>query len=130
MCVQCLEMASEFTATPSELASDDVNILVTASERNRLNEVLEDSTERRLHDSCTPTWMTFGGNTHDLDSIWEETDEITTLHEVPCEKGIQWLETAPQIMLTASGGSSDGVKTLVMASEVFDLKETLRRFAG
>nr|GEV75675.1 hypothetical protein [Tanacetum cinerariifolium] len=41
MCVKCLEAASEFIVTPSELASDDVNILVTASERNRLNEALE-----------------------------------------------------------------------------------------
>ncbi|GJX10365.1 hypothetical protein Tco_0200224, partial [Tanacetum coccineum] len=28
------------------------------------------------------TWMTFGGNTHDLGSFGEETDEITDLHQI------------------------------------------------
>ncbi|GJX81953.1 retrovirus-related pol polyprotein from transposon TNT 1-94 [Tanacetum coccineum] len=36
-----------FLVTPSEYASDDVKILVTASERNQLKESLEDSAERR-----------------------------------------------------------------------------------
>ncbi|GJR46023.1 hypothetical protein Tco_1314126 [Tanacetum coccineum] len=65
----------------------------------------------------------FGGNTRDLDSIWEETDEITTLHEFQYQKSIQWLEMASQSMATASGRSSDGVKILVMASELADSKE-------
>ncbi|GKE94738.1 hypothetical protein Tco_1579593 [Tanacetum coccineum] len=28
------------------------------------------------------TWMTFGGNTRDLGSFREETDEITNLHQI------------------------------------------------
>ncbi|GJS49998.1 hypothetical protein Tco_0600119 [Tanacetum coccineum] len=51
-CVQYLEMASGFVTTPSELTSDDVKIFVTASERNCLNETLEDSVKRRRQDSC------------------------------------------------------------------------------
>ncbi|GKA81000.1 hypothetical protein Tco_0787692 [Tanacetum coccineum] len=62
MCVQCRETAFEFIATPSELASDDVNILVTESERNRLNKALEDSAELRHGDlrelSAEEAWET------------------------------------------------------------------------
>ncbi|GJT67003.1 hypothetical protein Tco_1018483 [Tanacetum coccineum] len=76
------------------------------------------------------TWMAFGGNTRDLDSRWEETDDITTIHEFQYQKSIQWLETGSQSMATASGGSSDGVRILVTTSKVADSKETLRRFAG
>ncbi|GJV94813.1 reverse transcriptase domain-containing protein [Tanacetum coccineum] len=76
------------------------------------------------------TWMEFGGNTRNLDLIWEETDEITTIHEFQYQKSIPWLETASQSMATALGGSSDGVNILVTTSEVADSKETLRRFAG
>ncbi|GKA82659.1 hypothetical protein Tco_0789407 [Tanacetum coccineum] len=41
-CIQWLDTASEILTTPSELASDGVRIFVTTSERNRLNETLED----------------------------------------------------------------------------------------
>ncbi|GJX51737.1 hypothetical protein Tco_0278582 [Tanacetum coccineum] len=63
------------------------------------------------------TWMAFGGNTRDLDSLWEETDDITTIHEFQYQKNIQWLEKASQSMATASGGSSDGVRILVTTSK-------------
>ncbi|GKB12232.1 hypothetical protein Tco_0846155 [Tanacetum coccineum] len=66
----------------------------------------------------------------DLDSIWEETDEITTLHEFQYLKSIQWLEMASQFLVTASRGSSDGVRILVTTLKVADSKETLSRFAG
>ncbi|GJU15341.1 retrovirus-related pol polyprotein from transposon TNT 1-94 [Tanacetum coccineum] len=46
-CVQCLEMASGFMATSSKLTSDGVKTFVTASERNHLNETLEDLAKRR-----------------------------------------------------------------------------------
>ncbi|GJU55203.1 aminopeptidase M1 [Tanacetum coccineum] len=68
------------------------------------------------------TWMAFGRNTRDLDSIWEETDEITTLHEFQYQKSIQWLETTSQSMAMALGGSRDGVRILVIALEVADSK--------
>ncbi|GJW45769.1 hypothetical protein Tco_0077415 [Tanacetum coccineum] len=45
-CVQCLDTAFGFVATPSELTSDGVKTFVTASERNRLNETLEDWAKR------------------------------------------------------------------------------------
>ncbi|GJV27581.1 hypothetical protein Tco_1384029 [Tanacetum coccineum] len=83
-----------------------------------------------VFDECIfSAWIAFGGNTRDLDSIWEETDEVTTLHEFQYQKIIQWLETASQSMATVSGGSSDNVRILV-TSEVVDSKETLRRLAG
>ncbi|GKD30144.1 hypothetical protein Tco_1240922, partial [Tanacetum coccineum] len=40
---QWLETASQFHATTSGRKSDDVKIFMTASERNQLNETLEDS---------------------------------------------------------------------------------------
>ncbi|GJR70665.1 hypothetical protein Tco_0016730 [Tanacetum coccineum] len=46
------------------------------------------------------------------------------------KKSIQCVETASQFLATELGGSSDGVKNLVTASEVADSKETLRRSAG
>ncbi|GJU89388.1 hypothetical protein Tco_1301811 [Tanacetum coccineum] len=63
------------------------------------------------------TWMAFGGNTRDLGSFGEETDEITNLHQI--------LE---EVLLTEGGDdvagikrrrrdpSSDGVRDLVTAS--------------
>nr|GEW51684.1 hypothetical protein [Tanacetum cinerariifolium] len=72
------------------------------------------------------TWMTFGGNTRDLDSFGEETDEITDLHQI--------LE---EVLLTARGDaiagitrrrrdpSGDDVRDLVMASGRGRLNEDL-----
>ncbi|GKC34505.1 hypothetical protein Tco_1046889, partial [Tanacetum coccineum] len=58
-----------------------------------------------------------GGNTHDLDSIWEETDKITTLHQSRRRIAVQWLETALQILMTASGYTrNDSVSTQVVAA--------------
>ncbi|GJR38148.1 hypothetical protein Tco_1213832 [Tanacetum coccineum] len=63
------------------------------------------------------TWMAFGGNTRDLGSVGEETDEITDLHQI-----------LKEILLTGRGDdvaiikrhrrdpSSDGVINLVTAS--------------
>ncbi|GJU18369.1 hypothetical protein Tco_1146335 [Tanacetum coccineum] len=50
-CVQCLETASQFLATPSELAREGVKTFVMMSERSLLNETLQDST---LFDVITP----------------------------------------------------------------------------
>ncbi|GKC57015.1 hypothetical protein Tco_1084613 [Tanacetum coccineum] len=47
-CVQCMETASGFVVTPSELTSDSVKAFVMASKCNRLNETLEDSAKRRV----------------------------------------------------------------------------------
>ncbi|GJY67858.1 hypothetical protein Tco_0470840 [Tanacetum coccineum] len=45
------------------------------------------------------TWMAFGGNTHDLGSFGEETDEITDLHQI--------LE---EVLLTERGDDVAGIK--------------------
>ncbi|GJY95082.1 hypothetical protein Tco_0511443 [Tanacetum coccineum] len=72
------------------------------------------------------TWMAFGGNTRDLDSFGEETDEITDLHQI--------LE---EILLTKRGDGvasikrrrrdlfSDGIWKLKTASRSGQLKEDL-----
>ncbi|GJS46097.1 hypothetical protein Tco_0596218 [Tanacetum coccineum] len=72
------------------------------------------------------TWMAFGGNTRDLGSFGEETDEITDLHQI--------LE---EVLLTERGDgvagikrrrrdpSSDGVRDLVTASGRGRLNEDL-----
>ncbi|GJY41358.1 hypothetical protein Tco_0428628 [Tanacetum coccineum] len=49
-CIQTLETASQFIATTSEVLKDGVRNFVTASERNRLKEALEQSAERRHKD--------------------------------------------------------------------------------
>ncbi|GJY38467.1 hypothetical protein Tco_0424831, partial [Tanacetum coccineum] len=35
-----------------------------------------------VFDEVFSTWMAFGGNTHNLGSFREETDEITDLHQI------------------------------------------------
>ncbi|GKC88113.1 hypothetical protein Tco_1148762 [Tanacetum coccineum] len=72
------------------------------------------------------TWMTFGGNTHDLGLFGEETDEITGLHQI--------LE---EVLLTEHGDgiasikrrrrdlSGDDVWTLTTASQLRRLKVNL-----
>ncbi|GJZ53015.1 hypothetical protein Tco_0607900 [Tanacetum coccineum] len=42
------------------------------------------------------TWMAFGGNTRDLGSFGEETDEITDLHQIHEEILLQSVETVSQ----------------------------------
>ncbi|GJS36348.1 DNA helicase [Tanacetum coccineum] len=80
----------------------------------------------RISDEVFSTWMAFGGNTRDLGSFGEETDEITDLHQI--------LE---EVLLTARGDgvagikrcrrdpSGDGVRDLVMASGRGRLNEDL-----
>ncbi|GJQ97995.1 hypothetical protein Tco_0009134 [Tanacetum coccineum] len=50
-------------------------------------------------DEVFSTWMTFGGNTRDLGSFGEETDEITDLHQI--------LE---EVLLTERGDGVAGIK--------------------
>nr|GEW68461.1 hypothetical protein [Tanacetum cinerariifolium] len=90
--------------------SDGVTDLTTASERSRLKVDLDiqhgdgvrDSTRHRRNvvmgawSFCT--WMAFGGNTCDLGSFGEETDEITDLHQI--------LE---EVLLTAHGDGVAGI---------------------
>nr|GEX34933.1 hypothetical protein [Tanacetum cinerariifolium] len=72
------------------------------------------------------TWMVVGGNTHDLGSFGEETNEITDLHQI--------LE---EVLLTERGDGvtsikrhrrdlfSDGIRNLEKALECGKLKEDL-----
>ncbi|GJX09933.1 hypothetical protein Tco_0199792 [Tanacetum coccineum] len=72
------------------------------------------------------TWMAFGGNTRDLGSFREKTDEITDLHQI--------LE---EVLLTGRGDgvagikrrrrdpSSDGIRDLATTSGRGQLKEDL-----
>ncbi|GJZ89437.1 hypothetical protein Tco_0661219, partial [Tanacetum coccineum] len=76
-----------------------------------------------------------GGNTRDLDSIWEETEKNSTLHEFQYQKSIQWLETASLMRLAEDGVASikqrrrdlysDDVRNLVTATGRGRLKEDL-----
>ncbi|GJS01276.1 hypothetical protein Tco_0317784 [Tanacetum coccineum] len=79
-----------------------------------------------VFDEVFSTWMAFGGNTRDLGSFGEETDEITDLHQI--------LE---EVLLTKRGDGiasikqrhrdlfSDGVWNLETASGRDRLKEDL-----
>ncbi|GJT47842.1 hypothetical protein Tco_0973999 [Tanacetum coccineum] len=75
-------------------------------------------------------WMTFGGNIRDLGSIGEETDKTTTLHQSLLKNYGQCLETASQFLAMQSYLTSDGVRTLMTASERIRLKRNPRRFSG
>ncbi|GKF77633.1 hypothetical protein Tco_0230103, partial [Tanacetum coccineum] len=79
-----------------------------------------------VFDEVFSTWMAFGGNTRDLGSFGEETNEITDLHQI--------LE---EILLTKRGDgvtsikrrhrdpSSDGVRDLVTTPGRGQLNEDL-----
>ncbi|GJS33950.1 hypothetical protein Tco_0532332 [Tanacetum coccineum] len=73
-------------------------------------------------------WMAFGGNTRDLGSIGEETDKTMTLHRSLLKNFVQCLETASQFLATPSYLTSDGVRTLMTASERSRLKRNPIRF--
>nr|GFA32437.1 hypothetical protein [Tanacetum cinerariifolium] len=89
--------------------------------RGRRGSVLEGGDEKVFS-----TWMAFGGNTRDLGSFGEETNEITDLHqiheEILCSKrgdgvvGIKRHRRDP---------SSDDIRDLAMASRRGRLKEDL-----
>ncbi|GJR18271.1 hypothetical protein Tco_0966798 [Tanacetum coccineum] len=72
------------------------------------------------------TWMTFGGNTRDLGSFGEETDEITDLHQI--HKEILFLKSGDGvagIKRRRRDPFSDGVRDLVTASGLGRLNEDL-----
>ncbi|GJY51337.1 reverse transcriptase domain-containing protein [Tanacetum coccineum] len=74
------------------------------------------------YDSNKPreqTWMAFGGNTRDLGSLWEEADEITTLHQSRRRNTTQTVETASQILAIVSGYASDDVRIFETTSDIF-----------
>ncbi|GKC15362.1 hypothetical protein Tco_1012144 [Tanacetum coccineum] len=79
-----------------------------------------------VFDEVFSTWMTFGGNTRDLGSFGEETDEIMDLHQ-----------DSPRIMFSKRRDgvtstkrrrhdlSGDGVRDLATASQCSRLKVNL-----
>ncbi|GKC55993.1 ty3-gypsy retrotransposon protein [Tanacetum coccineum] len=79
-----------------------------------------------LSEFLMSTWMAFGGNTHDLGSFGEETDEITDLHQIHeeilfSERG----DGVAGIKRRRRDPSSDGVRDLVTASGRGRLNEDL-----
>ncbi|GJS80407.1 hypothetical protein Tco_0730288 [Tanacetum coccineum] len=70
-----------------------------------------------VFDEVFSTWMTFGGNTRDLGSLGEETDEITDLHQILEEVLlIERGDDVTSIKRRRRDPSGDGVSDLVMAS--------------
>ncbi|GJZ48292.1 uncharacterized mitochondrial protein-like protein [Tanacetum coccineum] len=79
-----------------------------------------------VFDEVFSTWMAFGGNTRDLGSFGEETDEITDLHQIHeeilfSERG----DGVAGIKRRRRDPSSDGVRDLVTASGRGRLNEDL-----
>ncbi|GKA05392.1 hypothetical protein Tco_0684512 [Tanacetum coccineum] len=70
------------------------------------------------------TWMVFGGNTRDLSSFREETDEITDLHQV--HKEVLFKERGDGVTGIKRRNrdlSSDGVRILTTTQNEADLKK-------
>ncbi|GJS09253.1 hypothetical protein Tco_0366049 [Tanacetum coccineum] len=84
-----------------------------------------------VFDEVFSTWMTFGGNTHDLGSFGEETDEITDLHQI--NKEILFSERGDgvaSIKRRRRDPSSDGVRDLVTTPGRGRLNENLESSDG
>ncbi|GJW66964.1 hypothetical protein Tco_0121388 [Tanacetum coccineum] len=82
--------------------------------------------QARFSDEVFSTWMAFGGNTRDLGSFGEETDEITDLHQIHeeilfSERG----DGVAGIKRRRRDPSSDDVRDLVTASGRGRLNEDL-----
>ncbi|GJX71301.1 hypothetical protein Tco_0308472 [Tanacetum coccineum] len=79
-----------------------------------------------VFDEVFSTWMAFGGNTHDLGSFGEETDEITDLHQILEEVLLTEREDGVAgIKRRRRDPPGDGVRDLVMASGRSRLNEDL-----
>nr|GFA02337.1 hypothetical protein [Tanacetum cinerariifolium] len=65
-------------------------------------------------------WKAFGGNTYDLDSTWDKTDKITTLHEDRRRIGLHIIETLLQFLVTTSMLSRDDVRIYIDDIKVTD----------
>ncbi|GJY35209.1 hypothetical protein Tco_0420587 [Tanacetum coccineum] len=79
-----------------------------------------------VFDEVFSTWMTFRGNTHDLSSFREETDEITDLHQILEEVLLTEREDGvTSIKRRRCDLFSDGVWNLETASGRGRLKEDL-----
>ncbi|GJU59925.1 hypothetical protein Tco_1237691 [Tanacetum coccineum] len=79
-----------------------------------------------VFDEVFSTWMAFGGNTRDLGSFGEETDEITDIHQILeevllTERG----DDVASIKRHRRDSSGDGVWTLATASQRSRLKVNL-----
>ncbi|GKD90632.1 hypothetical protein Tco_1366139 [Tanacetum coccineum] len=77
-------------------------------------------------DEVFSTWMAFGGNTRDLGSFGEETDEIPDLHQIHdeilfSERG----DSVAGIKRCRRDPSSDGVRDLMTLSGQDELNEDL-----
>ncbi|GKD67034.1 hypothetical protein Tco_1309142 [Tanacetum coccineum] len=89
----------QLTQTEQELKIDLNKPLKEQDPLNELNELANNKRKRTsdLKDHSS-TWMAFGGNTRDLGSFGEETDEITDLHQI-----------LKEVLLTARGDSITGI---------------------
>ncbi|GJX41012.1 hypothetical protein Tco_0256002 [Tanacetum coccineum] len=79
-----------------------------------------------VFDEVFSTWMTFGGNTHDLGSFGEQMDKITDLHQIhekvlftECGDGVTGIKRRRRDL------SYDGVRDLATTSGRGQLKEDL-----
>ncbi|GJW21104.1 MAK10-like protein [Tanacetum coccineum] len=73
-----------FLTTAKAVIKFDKGIITLRSGKSRKAYLLEDKQIPSVwvFDEVFSTWMTFGGNTRDLGSFGEETDEITDLHQI------------------------------------------------
>ncbi|GKF03728.1 hypothetical protein Tco_0030651 [Tanacetum coccineum] len=79
-----------------------------------------------VFDEVFITWMAFGGNTRDLDSFGEETDEITDLHQILEEVLLtERRDGVAGIKRHRRDPSSNDVRDLVMSSGCSRLNEDL-----
>ncbi|GKA97687.1 hypothetical protein Tco_0825581 [Tanacetum coccineum] len=72
----------------------------------------------------------FGGNTHDLDLIWEETGQDCNSTRRHSRFGLQIVETSSQILVTTSKISRDDVRINIDDFKLTDSEEARRRLTG
>ncbi|GJW16243.1 hypothetical protein Tco_0020376 [Tanacetum coccineum] len=104
-CVHCLEMAFGFVAMPSDSTSDSV---MTGRKAHLLK-------DKQIPSVWVFDEMAFGGNTRELGSFREKRTRLQLYTKVEEEKGTQTLETASQLLMTASDYQRDDIRKFEIA---------------
>ncbi|GJS39568.1 hypothetical protein Tco_0564611 [Tanacetum coccineum] len=117
------EDGKKYIVNKSNITKDD-DLVKAFQARRMVSAAIQGSTSRRY------TWMAFGGNTRDLGSFGEKQTRLQLYTKVKEEeKGTRTLETASQLLVTASEHQRDGVRKFETASGLNRHSEALEDLA-